>query len=137
MNKLRLVLLVDDDDATNFINKLLIHKFDLTDELVIAKNGKEALDFLQKRMDKNDSNLNAFPELILLDINMPVMDGFGFLEAFDTLDLPQKSKIKIAVLTTSMNPKDIDKVKALGVSDFLNKPLSKATLQNLVHKHYA
>lgn len=137
MNKLRSVLLVDDDEATNFINKLLIHKFDLTDELIIVNNGKEAIEFLQKRKVEDVMNSGSMPELILLDINMPVMDGFGFLETFKALDLSQKDKIVIAVLTTSLNPKDQEKVKSFGISDFLNKPLSKMTLQNLVQKYYA
>lgn len=137
MNKLSSVLLVDDDEATNFINKLLIQKSDLTEELVITRNGHEAVAFLEKRKVENVTNPGAMPKLILLDINMPVMDGFEFLEAFKTLDLPQKKEIVIAVLTTSLNPKDLEKVKSFGITDFLNKPLSKTTLQNLVRKHYS
>lgn len=136
MNKLRSVLLVDDDEATNFINKLLINKVNLTDELVTTYNGKEAVDFLQKRGGEQATGSYHVPDLILLDINMPVMDGFGFLKEFETLDLPGKKNIVIAVLSTSLNPSDLEKVKDFGVTDFLSKPLTKTTLQNLVEKHY-
>jgi CheY-like chemotaxis protein len=135
MNKLKTILLVDDDEATNFINRRLILKSEITDELVTTQNGKDAIDFLQRR-SQDVNNQHAVPELILLDINMPVMDGFGFLQAFKTLSLPNKESVVIAVLTTSLNPKDLEKVKASGITDFLNKPLTKTSLQNLIEKHF-
>ncbi len=136
MNKLKTVLLVDDDEATNFINRLLIQKLNLTDDLQVARNGKEAIEYLQKLNGETDLEQNMLPELILLDINMPVMDGFGFLKAYESLNLPGKEGVVIAVLTTSFNPKDLEKIKATGITDFLNKPLTKSTFTELVEKHY-
>lgn len=137
MNKLKTILLVDDDEATNFINRLLIQKLDLTDNLKVARNGREAIELLQKSRNELNEGMSSVPELILLDINMPVMDGFGFLNAFKELDLPDKESVVIAVLTTSLNPKDMAKVKESGITDFLNKPLSKGSLRKLMEKHYA
>jgi len=136
MNKLKTVLLIDDDEATNFINKLLIDKFNITDQLLVARNGREALEVLQK-CAAQEQEASKLPELILLDINMPVMDGFEFLEAYSRLLLPEKESVVIAVLTTSLNPKDMQRVNDLGITDFLNKPLNKDSLQNLMQKHYA
>lgn len=128
MAKLEYTLLVDDDEATNFINELLIEELDFTENLLIARNGKEALDLI-KGLYRQKKRL---PELILLDINMPVMDGFEFLEAFSALNCPQKEATMIVMVTTSLHQKDIDKVKKTGVAGYLNKPLTRQALEDIL-----
>ena len=76
MDKYKKILLVDDDETSNFLNELLIKGMDIVEEVSIASNGQEALNYLE-----NESG--SFPQLIFLDLNMPVMDGFEFLEAFE------------------------------------------------------
>jgi CheY-like chemotaxis protein len=129
MKKLSCTLLIDDDEATNFINELLIQDMDFTEELLIAKNGMEALELIKQRGNHAGVSL---PELILLDINMPVMDGFGFLEAFNELNIPNKDKAHIVMLTTSVNPKDVARIKEYGISTVINKPLTEQALAELV-----
>ena len=137
MNKINSVLLIDDDEATNFINELVISRSNITKHLLQAKNGKEAIEILADRCaDQQSGKPVILPELILLDLNMPVMDGFGFLQAFEALNCPGKEHVKIAVLTTSLHPKDAAKVQQAGISDFLNKPLTKDSLQTLLNKHF-
>ncbi|WP_018477665.1 response regulator [Pontibacter roseus] len=126
------ILLIDDDQASNFINELLIQKANITQNLLIARNGKEAIDIIQERCLEPEGTPANMPNLILLDINMPVMDGFGFLEAFENMDCPSKESAMIAVLTTSLNPRDEERVKAAGIRHFLNKPLTKAVLEQLI-----
>ncbi|WP_187262462.1 response regulator [Pontibacter beigongshangensis] len=134
MNKLNSVLLVDDDEATNFISTLVIKRAGLAEELLTARNGKEAIELIRSRgSGAADARL---PELILLDINMPVMDGFGFLRAFNELDFPGKKAVVIAVLTTSLNPRDEKQVREAGVQDFLNKPLTGKMLEELLDRHF-
>lgn len=128
MRKIASILLIDDDDATNCINKLLINRLSITNELLVAKNGKDAL----KLLEDCASNKSLIPDLILLDINMPVLDGFGFLNAFQDMDCPGKEDTLIAVLSTSLNPKDLERVQKAGVQVFLNKPLTKESLIDLV-----
>lgn len=137
MNKIKSVLLIDDDEATNFINELVINRSNITNHLLQAKNGKEAIDILADRCAELQSGKPVnLPELILLDLNMPVMDGFGFLQAFEALNCPGKEFVRIAVLTTSLHPNDAAKVQQAGISDFLNKPLTKKSLETLLNKHF-
>ncbi|TXK24838.1 response regulator [Pontibacter qinzhouensis] len=136
MNKINSVLLVDDDEATNFISTLIIKRAGIANELLTARNGKDAIELLKNIESGDASAAGKAPNLILLDINMPVMDGFGFLQAYQKLDFPGKESVVIAVLTTSLNPRDEDLVKKAGVLDFLNKPLTGKVLEELLAKHF-
>lgn len=130
MHKITSVLLVDDDMINNFINQQLIEELSVTKELNIANNGLEAIKFLEQFCDDD----KGCPELILLDINMPVMDGFEFLEEFDNLTLPLKEKIKVVMLTTSTNPHDVEKLNGFSIAGFMNKPLTEEKILALVDK---
>lgn len=132
MEKLDSIMLVDDDPTTNFINELLINDMAVTDELIIASNGKEALDKILNHCILND----YCPDLILLDINMPVMDGFDFLKRFNELDFEKKHSTIVIMLTTSLNPGDIEKAKVLNVKDYINKPLVEEGLKDILNKHF-
>lgn len=132
MKKLKCVLLVDDDSINNFINERLIKKIDLTEEVNISLNGKEALEYLLKRSSEGKN----VPELILLDINMPVMDGFEFLDSFQKLELPNKNSIIIVMLTTSTNPSDTERLENTGVAGYINKPLTEQKLKDAITKHF-
>lgn len=136
MKKINSVLLIDDDKASNFINELLIRKFAITDELHTARNGMEAIRLIQEKCLGPDGDAQNMPQLILLDLNMPVLDGFGFLEAFGELECPTKDTALIAVLTTSLNPKDEQRVRAAGITNFLNKPLTREVLGELLGNHF-
>ena len=127
MKKVNCILLVDDDETTNIINEMLIMDMDITEELVQARNGKEGINLLQQQKNQ--------PELILLDINMPVMDGFDFLEAYNKMEFTGKSSAVIVMLTTSMNPKDVERAKKAGVADYINKPLTEQSLREVLNKH--
>ena len=134
--KLNCVLLVDDDFATNFINKKIIQKANITEHIQVALNGKEALDYLcnKGKFESTDSEFPK-PQLILLDINMPVMDGWEFIEAYKSLDLTNKGNIAIVMLSSSFNP--ADKAKAESISEiaaFKQKPMSKDALLGIFEK---
>ena len=118
------ILLVDDDNIFNFLNTKLLHQSGIAEEIHTALNGKEALDLLNNYY----TGAFALPDVILLDLNMPVMDGFTFLEAFKKLSLPRKEKVRIIIVTSSDNPKDRAKAKEMGITLYLTKPLSKETL---------
>ena len=133
MQKLTCALLVDDDQTTNFLNQLLLKRLGVTEKLLIAINGQEALDLLQIHcQDASDE----CPVLILLDVKMPVMDGFAFLEAYDKLQLPQKKAIIIVMLTTSLHPQDVERVKKLNIAGFLNKPLTEAKINEILKDYF-
>ncbi|WP_046243741.1 response regulator [Hymenobacter terrenus] len=133
MQKLTCALLVDDDQTTNYLNQLLIKRLDITDKLLIALNGQEAIDLLLKhRHEITDER----PALVLLDVKMPVMDGFAFLEAYEKLALPQKQAIIIVMLTTSLHPQDVERVSKLNIAGFLNKPLTREKLNEVLQTHF-
>ena len=96
-------MLVDDDDVTNFVNESLVEDEGVAKELLVAKNGQEALNLIQeKKFDTADC-----PKLILLDINMPVMNGFEFLKAYQQWQEGPSQSIIIVMLTSSLNPEDV------------------------------
>jgi response regulator of citrate/malate metabolism len=131
-NKYNCVLLIDDDGVTNFINHRLIKKMNITDCISSAMNGNEALKYLK---DFSQSNNNNAPELILLDINMPVLDGFEFLEQFEKITFANKERIKIIFLTTSTHQKDILKISSNTKIGYINKPLTQEKLQENIQNN--
>jgi len=134
--KLNCVLLVDDDFATNFINKKLIQKTNITHHIQVALNGKEAIDYLCKQ-GKFGSSAGEFPQpqLILLDINMPIMDGWEFIEAYKNLDIENKEEIVVVMLSSSFNPADKSKAESIfEISSFKQKPMSKDALYEIIEK---
>lgn len=126
------VMLVDDNEIDNFINQKMIEASDFSEKIFTYTSGKSALEFL-KNLEKNKELIEILvPDYIFLDINMPVMDGFQFLEEFRQLHEGIVGKCKIAILTTSMSPMDRDQaIKSELVSEFLSKPLTKDSLEKL------
>ncbi|PVX45546.1 CheY-like chemotaxis protein [Flavobacterium sp. 103] len=137
--KLNCVLLVDDDFATNFINRKIIQKTDLTEHIHVALNGKEAIDYLcqQGKFESTVDNEYPRPQLILLDINMPVMDGWEFIEAYKNLNLENKENIIVVMLSSSFNPADRAKAESIQeISAFKQKPMNKEALLEIFDKAF-
>ena len=129
-SKLACVLLVDDDEIANFIHQSFLEEVKIADQIVTAQNGLEALQLIQEGKINTDEK----PTLVLLDINMPVMNGYEFLDAFRDLDPEKKQLFKIVVLSSSNNTTDVDKAYQKGAIDYLNKPLEKAKVNALVDR---
>lgn len=135
MKKIKTVLLIDDDEPTTFINKKIIQSSGLIDTIHTANSGQEALNFLSHK--ENQVNEIPTPDLILLDINMPAMDGWEFLTEYKKLKHTQPKAIVIVMLTTSLNPDDEMKAKEIKeVYGFKNKPLTKQMLEDIVIKYF-
>lgn len=125
-------MLIDDDEHDNFFHQRVIKKSCAADSILIEESAENALEYL-----KNISNTqNKKPNLIFLDINMPGMDGWEFLAAFDALPSEIKDNIFIVMLTTSNN--ELDRTKALKynhVKDFKTKPLTQEIIQEVIAKY--
>ncbi|TLP80124.1 two-component system response regulator [Maribacter sp. ACAM166] len=132
-NKLKRILLVDDSREFNYLNNYIIKKNGCTDHIQVAENGQQALDILNLGIKET----NLFPDLILLDLNMPCINGWEFMEAFKELKFDQKDEIIIVILSSSINPEDktrAEKIKE--VSGFVNKPLTPEKFNILLKEHF-
>src|SRR4051812_36297679 len=105
MKKFNKILLIDDDSITNFINSSVIRNTGLGEVVKIASSGKEAIEYIKKDCCRE----NDFPDLILVDINMPGMGGYEFLKEYRNLKIKETEKATIMVLTTSSSIRDIEK----------------------------
>ncbi len=138
MRKLSGVLLIDDDDTTNFLNQRLLDRMEVTDNIRTFVNGKQAFDYLYNVSNNNyeEESSNYFlPELIFLDINMPVMDGFELLDLYERLDASFRERIVMAVLTTSTHPQDTANSKKYN-AEYLTKPLTAEKVTALLNQHF-
>jgi len=132
--KLNCILLIDDDKPTNFINEVVIKQLDCAEKIVVVQNGSQALDYLKSK----DDGEHPQPDLIFLDINMPAMNGWEFLEKYTELDKKQHGKVVVIMLTTSLN-KD-DEMKASGIpyiNGFKSKPLTPEIMQEVLEEYFA
>lgn len=134
MNPLPCVLLVDDDTTTNFLNQMLLTRLRVTDRVLVAQDGEQAL---RKLKEHCTAPATDCPVLILLDVNMPGMNGFEFLEAYKQLPVGREQGIVVVILTTSMHPRDMQRVEQVGaVAGFVNKPLTKEKIADILQIHF-
>ena len=126
-NKINL-LVIDDDDINIFIIKKIVEKTGFNVNMVSKANGLLAIDHLKVTMDQVD-----FPNLILIDINMPVLNGWEFLDTYDTLNISKK--VDMYMLSSSVYENDIEKAKTYAkVKGFISKPLSIERLIELFNE---
>ncbi len=123
------ILLVDDDSIANFLIEKIVQSTGLARNISKAMNGKEALQFFTEE--------NDLPEVILLDLNMPIMNGFEFLQAFKKLEPEKKANVLIILVTSSSNPSDMEKAKSLGIRYYLTKPISADIIKSIMTEEFA
>lgn len=127
------ILLVDDDEATNFYNQEIINNCDFDVNVICANDGKEALDFLSNRGQYESQSGVTKKGIIFLDINMPIMNGWEFLEKYENLPIEQKSIITVLMLSTTVNPEDLEKAKKeKEVKGFIFKPMTEDYIEKFV-----
>jgi len=125
--KLNCILLIDDDEDDNFFHTLAAKESGVTYDIKVAENAVVALDYLKKA--------NSMPQLIFIDINMPKMNGWEFVDEYKKLKLHHPDTV-IIMLTTSLNPVDKEKSKFIPeIKDFMTKPLNAGKISE-VFKNY-
>lgn len=129
MEKLKKILLIDDDTINNFIVINKLKNIGLVENTVSVLNGQEGIDYLQKCILENSD----FPELILLDINMPILDGWGFLEEFSKIEKTYQNKTSIYMVSSSVYNEDIERSKKYSsIKMFISKPLVRERLNEII-----
>ena len=122
------VMLVDDNDTDNFIHKRVIELTGFANNIIVKNSGKSALEYLETNKD----SIDKLPDIIFLDINMPIVDGFVFLFEYENFPDKLKDKCKVVILSSSDNKRDIDRiVDNEYVINFITKPLSEEALADL------
>lgn len=133
---IKLSCIIDDDDVYINLIKKIVDVKNLSENLLVFKNGKEALDHFRPIMEKESEE--DFPEIILLDLNMPVMDGWKFLNEFTQIKRNSKIKTTLYIVSSSINPYDVAKAKSYSlVTDYLIKPVNLDQFEALFVKHSA
>ncbi len=119
------VLLIDDNDIDNFINERMITTNLFSKQVIVKNSGESALKYLKE----NENEIENLPQVIFLDLNMPVMDGFAFLLEFEKLSEKARNMCKVIVLSSSISPEDINRASTNPfVVKYVNKPLNEKYL---------
>ncbi len=136
--KLNCILVIDDDEPTNFFTRIILEEADCCTHIKTVQSGQEALDYLaQSEKPGADPNLYPSPDLIFLDINMPAMNGWEFLDEYRNLSIAPQHKIIMVMLTTSLFPEDKAKAgRSPEISGFENKPLTLDKLERILKTYF-
>ena len=124
---------MDDDATTNYLNESLLRSLQVTDQFIVARDGIEALALLESQCV---APTTSCPALILLDVNMPVMNGMEFLEVYQRLPQEHRDAIIIVVLTTSMNSTDLARLDELPIAGLASKPLTQEKVNTILQLHF-
>jgi CheY-like chemotaxis protein len=129
-NILKKILLIDDSDIDYFITQKMIERAGIAKEIVVMNSVQKALEYISKGIKEG-----TFPDSILLDINMPIQDGFNFLDKYSSYEKVLRDKCKVIVLSSSDKEEDLMRIgKNPMVVDYLVKPLSAVSMERLKEK---
>ncbi|MFD2513470.1 response regulator [Pontibacter locisalis] len=133
---LELVMLVDDDNTTNYLNERLLREMKVAKKFVIVKNGREAIDYLKSAAAGTEGVIS--PNLIFLDIKMPVMDGFSFLDEYQKEGLDASDQVIILMLTSSASFYDLERLRNYKkVKKHYSKALTKHDVRELMETYFS
>ena len=129
MKKIGTFCIVDDDDIYQFTTSLLLKKTDLVNKIIVFSNGLKAINFLKDEMGTKEN----IPDVLFLDINMPVMDGWEFLEEYLLIKPMMPKTVVIYMVSSSVDERDVLKAKSISaLSGYLVKPISSQNIMEVI-----
>jgi CheY-like chemotaxis protein len=134
--KIKEIYLVDDDAIVRMVATKILRNIEFKNPISGFENGRIAMDTISKKVSENGFEFNGEQILLLLDINMPILDAWGFLDEFRYLNPEIKKHFLISIITSSIDTSD--KVKAFShpeVSDYITKPLTGKHILDFLKKH--
>lgn len=136
--KLKRVILIDDDEPTNFLHERLVGKAACAEELLVFPNSEKALDYLNATAkDPKQENTLEKTDLIFLDINMPRIDGWDFINYYRQIPPLKRNRYALVMLTASVNPDDETRAGTIPeISGFYTKPMTKEMLASVIQRFF-
>jgi CheY-like chemotaxis protein len=135
--KLNCILLIDDDEPTNYLSQVFLEDHGCCHHIRAVQSGEEALEYLAKSAEGSDPDKYPNPDLIFLDINMPAMNGWEFLDRYREMNIGHEHKTIVVMLTTSLFPEDKAKAtERAEVSGFEHKPLTIENVDKILKRHF-
>ena len=126
--------IIDDDPIYQFGIKLLLREMDFSKEILLYQDGQEAIDALFEKLGKGEQ----LPSVIFLDLNMPIKDGWEFLEDFIQIPHHNREKVTIYVISSSINPSDRERARQYSVvGNYIVKPISEENIKQIIRHHAA
>lgn len=129
MKKINTFCIIDDDDIYQFTTSVLLKKTDLVNKIILFSNGLKAINFLKEEL----GNKENIPDILFLDVNMPVMDGWEFLEEYLLIKPMMPKTVIIYMVSSSVDEKDVLKAKSIStLSGYLVKPISSQNIMEVI-----
>jgi CheY-like chemotaxis protein len=131
------IMVVDDDPIVRTVATKILKSIDFNGPITTFENGELAIIEIRRKITNDNSIINGDPILLLLDINMPIMDAWGFLDQFSNLDQKIKEQFYVVIITSSIDSND--RLMAFNypdVVDYINKPLSGKHITDFLYKHH-
>ena len=129
MKKINTFCIIDDDDIYQFTTSILLKKTDLVNKIILFSNGLKAINFLKDEID----NIENIPDVLFLDINMPVMDGWEFLEQYLLIKHMMPKTVVIYMVSSSVDERDVLKAKSISaLSGYMVKPISSENIKEVI-----
>ena len=126
------ILIIDDEEINLLVSRVILETMQVATQIITLTQAKEGITFIEQYCLDEHAASHDCPDLILLDLNMPIMDGFSFLEALQKLGQSHLIKTVVVVLTSSLHTQDQERIAAFGVRAYLSKPLTVEKVGKLV-----